>query len=217
MAAVQKALDGIKAAGAPPPVRSHEALAEQLKQGFKSLSASSAGARPPAGAAPSAPASACLRCVMQVVRDASPCLLAGRTVEVSNYGGGGNSNSSRGRPQESYDSYYGQRQPQSGGGGGYTNGGGSAYGSSAGGGYGGQAQPQQQQRWQEPPRPAGTWEVRPRSPVCCLHRPFSTHLCELKCLCALDPFRQVHYTNEGRAYYHNAATGVTQWDPPSGY
>lgn len=28
---------------------------------------------------------------------------------------------------------------------------------------------------------------------------------------------QVHYTADGRAYYHNAATGVTQWEPPAGF
>lgn len=27
---------------------------------------------------------------------------------------------------------------------------------------------------------------------------------------------QVHYTAEGRAYYHNAATGITQWEAPAG-
>ena len=27
---------------------------------------------------------------------------------------------------------------------------------------------------------------------------------------------QVHYTGEGRAYYHNAITGTTQWEAPAG-
>ncbi|EFJ42554.1 hypothetical protein VOLCADRAFT_119370 [Volvox carteri f. nagariensis] len=29
--------------------------------------------------------------------------------------------------------------------------------------------------------------------------------------------QQVHYTAEGRPYYYNGATGVTQWEPPAGY
>ena len=32
-----------------------------------------------------------------------------------------------------------------------------------------------------------------------------------------DASWQVHYTGEGRAYYHNALTGTTQWEPPTGY
>lgn len=159
--AVQRALDGIKAASEPPAVRSHEALAEQLKKGFQTLSASastSTGARQELHVCNR---HACLstfdHCEMNRCHVWCRGLCdAGRTVEVSNYGGGsGYGSSGGGRRQESYDSYYGQPQPvASQGGGGYSTGGGGG-----GGGYG--AQPQaQQQRYSEPPRATGTWEVR---------------------------------------------------------
>ena len=28
---------------------------------------------------------------------------------------------------------------------------------------------------------------------------------------------QVHYTGDGRPYYHDPTTGSTQWDAPAGY
>lgn len=28
---------------------------------------------------------------------------------------------------------------------------------------------------------------------------------------------QTHYTADGRTYYHNTATGITQWEPPQAY
>lgn len=43
--ALQKALDGIKAAGAPPASRSHEELAARLRQGFDTMSATTGGSR----------------------------------------------------------------------------------------------------------------------------------------------------------------------------